>query len=182
VGPVEISVCLRQFIVTRFEILKSLLVHSADRLTQISVYSWIFQIEYWRFVVLKYPRINRVLSEILCTSLRVCVQDSKIVKIGDFTFNPLVCVFLNRNSFSLAVNWQVVEYAVVYSVSVFLRIKRDVKCVLLRAFLNNELQSDLHEFEPAFEEFFELFDWKVNNLFLVNVVERLKVNALIRYI
>jgi hypothetical protein len=70
----------------------------------------------------------------------------------------------------------------VYSVSVFLRIKRDVKCVLLRAFLNNELQPDLHEFESAFEKFFELFDWEVNNLFLVNIVERLEVNPLIRYV
>jgi len=70
----------------------------------------------------------------------------------------------------------------VHSISVALRIKRDVKSVLLRAFLNNELQTNLHQLEPTLEELFELFDWEVNDLLLVNVVERLEVNALIRYV
>lgn len=69
-----------------------------------------------------------------------------------------------------------------HSISVALRIKRDVKSVLLRAFLNNELQTNLHQLEPTLEELFELFDWEVNDLLLVNVVERLEVNALIRYV
>jgi hypothetical protein len=46
----------------------------------------------------------------------------------------------------------------VNGISVFLRIKRDVKRVLLRAFLNNKLQSDLHELEPALKELLELLD------------------------
>lgn len=178
-STVEISIRFRQLIVTRFEIFKSLFVHGSDRFTQISVYSRIFQVKNWRLVILKHPRINRVLSKILRASLRIGVEYTKIVKIAYFAFYPLVSVLLNRNSFCFAINWQVIKYAVVYSISVFLRIKRDVKSVLLRPFLNHELQADLHQLKPTLEELFKLFDWKVNNLFLVNVVERLKVNTLI---
>ena len=65
------------------------------------------------------------------TSLRVGVQYAKVVKVADVAFDPLVCVFLDWNAFCFTVNWQIVKYTIVYGISVFLRIKRDVKSVLL---------------------------------------------------
>jgi hypothetical protein len=46
----------------------------------------------------------------------------------------------------------------VYSIPILLRIKRDVERVLLRAFLNDELQTNFHQLKSAFEELLKLFD------------------------
>lgn len=116
------------------------------------------------------------------TPLRVGIQYGKVVKIADLALDPLVGIFLNRNTFCFAVYWQIIKNSVVHRISIFLRIKRDVKCILLGAFLNNELQSNFHQLKSSLEKLLKLLYREMYHLLLVNVVEGLEINSLVRYV
>ena len=45
-----------------------------------------------------------------------------------------------------------------YGISIFLVVKRDVKRVLLRALFYYQLQSHLHQLEPALKKLLKLLD------------------------
>ena len=98
-------------------------IHRSHRLRQVTIDSWVFQIECLAFVIRDDPRENRILRHVLGAALRVRVHNREVLEVGYLAVRPLLRILDDGGAFGAGLAGQVLLDFVVDGVALLFRLE-----------------------------------------------------------